>query len=96
MATTPKKAAAAKKPAAAKKAAPAPATRAPTPTAAPDGRVITVLAPANPKRTGSAAHGRFALYETGMTVAAFIAAGGQRIDVAYDAAHGFIRVDPAA
>ena len=95
------KKAAEKKVTAAPVPAPAPAPAA-SPSAthtapAPDGRVITLLATANPKRPGSAAHRRFALYRTGMTVAAFVAAGGQRIDVAYDAGHGFIRLDkPAA
>ena len=74
----------------------APAARAPAPAAAPDGRRITVLAPTNPKRPGSAAHARFALYRTGMTVAEFVAAGGRAVDLNWDVPHKFIRVDPAA
>lgn len=49
---------------------------------------------ANPKR-GTAAE-RYELYRDGMTVAAYIAAGGQRRDVVWDSAHkGWIRVEPA-
>lgn len=44
----------------------------------------------NPKR-GTAAD-RYALYRTGQTVAAYIAAGGQRRDVVWDIAQGWITV----
>lgn len=54
--------------------------------------VITVLHKGeNPKK--AAAADRFALYRSGMTVAAYIAAGGQRRDVVWDSAHmGWISV----
>jgi hypothetical protein len=57
--------------------------------------IINLLADKNPKRDGSAAHGRFAAYQTGMTVEAALAAGVTRGDLAYDAKHGYIEVKPA-
>ena len=69
--------------------APAKAGRAPT---YPGAAVITVVA-ANPKSGASRA--RYALYGTPgatTTVAAYIAAGGRRADIAWDAARGFITV----
>lgn len=57
-----------------------------------DPRVITQVVP-NPKKPGSKAHARYALYREGMTVTEFMAAGGTSADVKYDADHGFIRVD---
>lgn len=56
-------------------------------------RTITVMAQNNPKREGTAAHARFNLYKTGMTVEAFLAAGGTRADVNHDSSHGFIRLE---
>lgn len=60
--------------------------------------VITVVAPANPKRRGAAV--RFALYRNGMTVAAYVkAVCGKRVggdaplayrDLAWDSRVGFI------
>lgn len=44
----------------------------------------------NPKRAEAAT--RFDLYRTGMTVAAYIEAGGQRRDVVWDMAQGWITV----
>src|SRR4051812_43827090 len=41
---------------------------------APGGPIITVLATENAKREGSSSHARFALLETGMTVAEFVKA----------------------
>ena len=58
-----------------------------------DGAKIVVLAGENPKREGSEAHGRFALYRSGMKVSTFIEKGGRRIDLAYDAAKEYIRID---
>lgn len=53
--------------------------------------VITILHKGeNPKR-GTAAD-RYDLYRNGMTVAAYIAAGGQRRDVVWDAKQGWISV----
>ena len=54
---------------------------------------ITLLVETNPKREGSAAHGRFGLYKTGMTVAAFLAAGGTRSDLRWDSARNFVRIE---
>jgi hypothetical protein len=57
--------------------------------------VITVLAETNPKREGSQSHTDFAVYQTGMTVGAFIDAVGKRATphMVYDAAHGFIAIE---
>lgn len=57
-----------------------------------DARVITVLAKENPKRPGSKAHARFALYRTGMTVGEWLEAGGTMSCLAYDLEHEFIEV----
>lgn len=82
------------------KVAAAPAKK--TPTKKPSGSaprisedsVITILHKGeNPKR-GTAAE-RYALYRTGMTVAAYIAAGGQRRDVLWDSKCGWIKVGGA-
>ena len=54
---------------------------------------ITLLAAENPKREGSAARTKFALYATGMTCEEFLDAGGTTPDLAYDTAHGFITVE---
>lgn len=54
---------------------------------------ITILAKENPKRAGSAAHGRFANYKNGMTVKAAKEAGLTAADLAYDSAHEYIRID---
>lgn len=53
---------------------------------------IELLTESNPKRPGSATHARFELYKTGMTVADFLAAGGRRVDLRWDADHQFIRL----
>ena len=69
--------------------APAPTGRAPT---YPGAAVITVNV-ANPKSGASRA--RYALYGApgnSLTVAAYIAAGGRRADIAWDVARGFITV----
>jgi hypothetical protein len=60
-----------------------------------DAAVIKVLV-SNPKREGSKAHARFALYRTGMTVAEYRAAVGDatnaRADLAWDVRHKFITI----
>lgn len=50
----------------------------------------------NPKRAGTATHGRFQNYKTGITVGEAKKAGLTAGDVSYDVAHGFISVDPPA
>lgn len=82
--------------------APAPATDQPTPDEAPapadraepkaKEATIKLLSATNPKRPGSKSFDRFALYQDGMTVEAFLKAGGRRADLAWDAKHGFIAV----
>ena len=53
---------------------------------------IKLLVDENPKREGSAAHGRFANYKDGMTVADALAAGLRTSDLKYDTAHEFIKI----
>lgn len=53
---------------------------------------ITVLVKENPKREGSGAHERFALYKTGMTVAKALEAGVTAADIAYDSKHEYIKL----
>lgn len=53
---------------------------------------ITVLADKNPKRAGTSAHDRFALYRNGMLVSTFLEKGGTYGDLAWDSAHSFISV----
>jgi hypothetical protein len=53
---------------------------------------ITVLAEKNPRREGSKTFKKFALYETGMTVAEFVSKGGRLIDVKADLERGHIAV----
>lgn len=62
--------------------------------AIPDESIITLLAPANPKRAASASAERFAHYRTGMTVAEYIAAAGDKAlaDLKYDTEKGFISI----
>ena len=48
--------------------------------------VIIKLAPGNPRRPGSKAHGRFGLYRTGMTVREYLEAGGLIGDIYCDIA----------
>lgn len=57
-----------------------------------DIRKITLLEKANPKREGTASFERYALYKTGMTVDAYVGAGGVKADIAYDEKKGFIKV----
>lgn len=58
-----------------------------------DERVITLLVSENPKKEGSAARERFALYRSGMSVGDFLEAGGRRGDIRWDVRHKFIRLD---
>ena len=55
-----------------------------------DLRIISIVSANNPKR-GSAAK-RFALYRTGMTITEYLAVGGRRQDIVWDAKKGFISV----
>lgn len=59
----------------------------------PDAAKITLISEKNPKREGSKAHPRFALYKTGQTVGEFIKAGGTFGDLDWDSSHGFISVE---
>jgi hypothetical protein len=60
-----------------------------------DDHFITVLVD-NPKRVGTASYVRFEIYETGMTVGAFVEAGGRREDLHWDAEREFIAVTAEA
>lgn len=57
--------------------------------------IVRVLVP-NPKRPGSATHARFALYETGATVAELLERGVRRVDLRWDVDHKFIAIVAAA
>jgi hypothetical protein len=48
----------------------------------------------NPKRSGSEAHQRFALYRSGMTVGEFLKLGGTKNDLRWDTKHHFIKILP--
>lgn len=56
--------------------------------------IITLFAETNPKREGTSAHTKFALYRTGMTQAEFLKAGGTSADIRWDVKHGFIHIGP--
>lgn len=60
--------------------------------AAEDTRKITLITKENPKREGSAAFERFALYSKHKTVQSFIEAGGSSADLRYDEKAGHIKV----
>lgn len=60
-----------------------------------DERKITLLTKENPKREGSASHGRFELYRKSKTVGQFLEAGGTTADVRADEAAGHIQVAAA-
>lgn len=72
--------------------APPPPTERVVATSQADARVITLLVPANPKRAGTSAHTKYALYRTGMTVGEFLRAGGTRGDLTWDAQRSYIEV----
>lgn len=61
-----------------------------------DSRIIRLLVAGNPKRAGTEGHSRFSKYKDGMTVAAFIAAGGRAADIKWDTERSFIRLDDPA
>jgi FKBP-type peptidyl-prolyl cis-trans isomerase len=50
----------------------------------------------NPKREGTKAHERFSHYEDGITVGAFIEAGGTLSTLRWDQAHDFIAINETA
>lgn len=54
---------------------------------------IKVLVDANPRREGSKANARFALYRDGMTVEEFLAAGGPMPGLIFDVNHNWIAVE---
>ena len=62
------------------------------PSAFADDMIITKLVDKNPKREGSAAFDRFALYRNGMKVKTFLEKGGSGADLTYDSAHEYISV----
>lgn len=51
-----------------------------------------MLVKENPKKPGSAAHGRFGKYKSGCTVAAALKAGVTREDLRWDTAKNFIAI----
>ena len=53
---------------------------------------ITLLTKENPKREGSEAHKRFALYSKHNTVESFLKAGGTSPDLNFDVKHGHIKI----
>ena len=57
-----------------------------------DDAVILKIVDGNPKREGSAAHARFELYVSGMTVGEFIRAGGLIGDIYWDISRAYIVV----
>lgn len=57
-----------------------------------DDKKIRVLVKENPKRKGTAGAKRFALYRSGMTVAAALKAGVTRADLNWDTEHKFIEI----
>jgi hypothetical protein len=58
-------------------------------------KVIKVLAEKNPKREGTAAFDRFALYRSGMKVTTFLEKGGTAADLSYDAKKKYIKLEKA-
>src|SRR3990167_7202615 len=60
--------------------------------AIPNDATIKMLVESNPRRKGSTAYQRFALYKDGMAVGDFIKKGGRRSDVACDCEHKRISV----
>lgn len=58
----------------------------------PGSHIITLLVDYNPKRAGSASHGRFEKYEDEMTVEDAQKAGITAGDLLWDTKHGFIEI----
>jgi hypothetical protein len=59
----------------------------------PKSSIITVLAEENPKNKGTLAFQRFALYQSGMTIAEYVAAGGRTGDIKNDVMSQYISVE---
>jgi len=57
-------------------------------------QVIRLVVSENPKKQGSAAHSRFAVYKDGMTVKEFVDAGGRTADLNHDADKNYVNVEP--
>lgn len=57
-----------------------------------DNDLIATVVDENPKKVGSAAHERFSLYKKGMKVGEYLAAGGNRADLAWDVEHKYITI----
>jgi hypothetical protein len=53
---------------------------------------IHILCKENPKRSGTKAFGRFALYREGMTIQEYCDASGHRGDIPWDCSRGFISI----
>lgn len=62
----------------------------------PKSSTITVLVEENPKNKGTQAAARFELYQNGMTIAEYIAAGGRSGDIKNDVTAGYISLTPPA
>ena len=57
-----------------------------------DKRKILLLVNRNPKKSSTKAYKRFTLYTNGMTVQAFLKAGGTMADINWDVRHKFIQL----
>lgn len=77
--------------AAAEQASAEPKTRGPRGVA--ETAVISLKVEGNPKRAGSKAYDRFALYRDGMTVGEALNAGITTPDLVYDSKHGFVAIE---
>lgn len=53
---------------------------------------IHVQVTENPKRDGSSAHARYELYREGMTIDAYLKAGGHLADIRWDTSKNFISI----
>lgn len=56
----------------------------------PDRKIVSIVA--NPKKPGTGAHDRFAMYTKGMTVGTYLSLGGTLADIRWDVGQGFITV----
>lgn len=61
-----------------------------------DTRKIAWVSEKNPKKPGSAAHAKFALYRVGMTIDEFVSAGGTLADVKWDTERSFVKLEDAS
>lgn len=57
--------------------------------------IIQLLAMENPKRKGTLAFDRYALYANGMTIADYVKAGGRSGDIKHDVKFGYIQLTEA-